>query len=216
MLHHRNQIAPIGRRTALRLGGAGIMVLASARAHAADVEPGKPAPKFSVADTKGQVRTLDEFKGKTVVLEWTATACPFVAAQYNSGNMQAVQRWAVERKVVWLSVVSTHASRPDYLEPARLEAFDSKRGASASAILMDPDGKLGRLYGARTTPHMYVVTGDGMLVYAGAIDDKPSYDAAVVKTSRNLVRAAIEDLEAGRPVATASTRPYGCAVGYGS
>jgi hypothetical protein len=205
----------IGRRVLL-----GSMTIAAffsgAPGAAAEVTVGKPAPDFAVADTQGRVRKLSEFRGKTVVLEWTASSCPFVTAQYQSGNMPALQRWAAERNIVWLSVVSTHPSRRDYLEPAKAEAFEAARGAKPMAILMDGDGKLGRTYGARTTPHMFVVAPDATLVYAGAIDDQPSYDASVVKGSKNLVRAALEDLGAGRPVAVASTRPYGCSVGYGS
>jgi hypothetical protein len=190
--------------------------LADTRQAAADVTVGKQAPDFAVTDTQGRVRKLSEFRGKTVVLEWTSSSCPFVTAQYQSGNMPALQRWAAEQNIVWLSVVSTHPSRRDYLEPAKAEAFELGRGAKPTAILMDGDGKLGRSYGARTTPHMYIVAPDATLVYAGAIDDQPSYDASVVKGSKNFVRAALEDLGAGRPVAVSSTRPYGCSVGYGS
>lgn len=150
-----------------------------------------------------------------MVIEWTSPSCPFVAAQYKSGNMPALRRWAAERDVVWLSVLSTHPSRRDYLEPAQAESFETQRGAGQSAVLMDADGNLGRTYGARTTPHMFVVATDGVLAYAGAIDDRPSYDPDVVRQSRSLVRAALEDLQAGRPVAHASTRPYGCSIGYG-
>ena len=210
----------IGRRavlvSAIAVTGIGAAAVLGSTPAAAEVSVGKPAPDFAVADSQGRVRKLSEFRGKTVVLEWTASACPFVNAQYRSGNMPALQRWAAERNVVWLSVISTHRSRPDYLEGPRAEAFEAQRDGKPTAILMDPDGKLGRTYGARTTPHMFVVAPDATLVYAGAIDDQPSYDAAVVKESRNLVRAALEDLGAGRPVAVSTTRPYGCAVGYGS
>lgn len=211
----------ISRRVVLTTGLAGTAIGAAAllggygtHAAASAVEVGKPAPGFAVADAEGRIRKLEEFRGKAVVLEWTSPSCPFVAAQYKSGNMPALRRWAAERDIVWLSVLSTHPSRRDYLEPARAEAFEAERGAKPSAILMDAEGKLGRAYGARTTPHMFVVAPDGVLAYAGAIDDRPSYDPDVVKQSRNLVRAALEDLGAGRPVAVASTRPYGCSIGY--
>lgn len=210
----------IGRRamfaTAVAVAGIAAAGLLGETRAVADVSVGKPAPDFAVADTRGAVRKLSEFRGKTVVLEWTSSSCPFVTAQYKSGNMPALQRWAAERDVVWLLVISTNPSRSDYLEPAKAEAFEKQREAKATAILMDSDGKVGRTFGARTTPHMFVVAPDSTLVYAGAIDDKPSYDESVVKGSRNHVRAVLEDLGAGRPVAVSSTRPYGCAVGYGS
>lgn len=175
---------------------------------------GNAAPAFQVTDAAGRTRTLAEFAGKTVVLEWTSPSCPFVRAQYDSGSMQALQREATKRGVVWLSVLSTDNSRADYLNGSQAEDFNKKRGAAATALLLDPSGAMGRSYGARVTPHMFVVSPDGKLAYAGAIDDKPTVEAEVVKKSRNFVRAALDDLAAGRRVAASSTRPYGCAVGY--
>jgi hypothetical protein len=207
----------INRRAFVMTGIGAAALLSHRPAAAVDATVGKPAPNFAIADTKGQIRKLEEFRGKTVVFEWTSSSCPFVAAHYKEGDMQALQRWATtERNAVWLSVLSTNASRRDYMAPAQAEAFEAQRKASPTAILMDPEGKLGRTYGARTTPHMYVVAADGMLVYAGAIDDQPTYDPAVVKKSKNLVRAALEDIQAGRPVTVSSTRAYGCTIGYGS
>lgn len=179
---------------------------------AADV--GQKAPSFEVTDTTGRKRTLAEFAGKPVVLEWTSNSCPFVRAQYDSGKMQEVQRWATGQGVVWLSVLSTHPSRGDFLAPAKADAFNKSRKAAPTALLIDSTGQAGRAYGARTTPHMFVIAADGSVAYAGAIDTKATVDAAVVARSRNLVRAALEDLLAGRKVATARTTPYGCMVGY--
>lgn len=177
---------------------------------------GNTAPAFQVRDSAGRTRTLAEFAGKTVVLEWTSPSCPFVRAQYESGSMQALQREAVKRGVVWLSVLSTDTSRADYLNGTRAEDFNRKRGAAPTALLLDPSGAMGRSYGALVTPHMFIVSPDGKVAYAGGIDDTPTVDADVVKKSRNFVRAALDDLAAGRRVAAASTRPYGCGIGYAS
>lgn len=180
---------------------------------AAAAKVGQLAPDFAVADTGGQVRKLGDFRGKIVVLEWTSPSCPFVGAHYKSGNMQALQVWATQQGVIWLSVLSTHPSRSDYLPAPQAATFNKERNAAPTALLMDEDGKLGMSYGARTTPHMFVVAADGTLAYAGAIDEGPSPDPT---TKRNFVRLAIEDLMAQRPVKKASTRSYGCGVGYGS
>jgi len=175
---------------------------------------GKPAPAFGVPDTGGRLRTLAEFKGKTVVLEWTSPSCPFAAAQYASGRMPALQRWAIGKGIVWLTVLSTHPSRADYLPSAEAAAFDRKRGGTPTALLMDGSGTMGHAYGALTADHMFIVAADGKLVYAGGIDDSESRDPEEVAASHNHVRAALEDLLAGRRVAVPSTEPFGCAVNY--
>lgn len=175
---------------------------------------GKPAPHFEVLDSGMQKRRLSEFKGKTVVLEWTSPSCPFVRAQYQSGVMPELQRWATTQGVVWLSMLSTHPSRRDYLVPDKAEAFNRNRGAAPSALLLDSEGTMGRAYGAVVTPHMFIVAPNGNLVYAGAISDKATMDAKEARTSRNLVRAALEDLAAGRTIATPSSRPFGCTIAY--
>ena len=130
-------------------------------------------------------------------------------------DSEALQRWAVDRGVAWLSVVSTHSSLADYLPPATAEDFNRRRDAAPTALLMDSAGTLGRAYGARTTPHMFIVAPAGTLAYLGAIDSKPTVDETEVPRSRNYVRAALEDIAAGRVVAMASIRPYGCTIGYG-
>jgi hypothetical protein len=175
---------------------------------------GKAAPAFNVPDASGRRRTLAEFKGKTVVLEWTSPSCPFAAAQYTSGRMPELQRWAIGKGIVWLSVLSTHPSRGDYLAPAPAEAFNRERGGAPSALLMDTSGTMGHVYGATTADHMFIIAGNGTLVYAGGIDDSESRDPKEVATSHNHVRAALEDLLAGRRVAVPSTEPFGCAVSY--
>ena len=181
---------------------------------AAQAIAGKVAPPFSVLDANGQNRTLEEFKGKVVVLEWTSPSCPFVRAQYASGKMQELQGWAKAAGIVWLSVLSTNPARADYLKPQQALEFIKERKSQPSAMLMDPTGKVGHAYGARNTPHMFVINQAGMTVYAGAIDTQPTVDESVVPKSRNLVRAALEDVLAGRRVATPATAPYGCLVGY--
>ena len=161
-----------------------------------------------------QKRRLSEFQGKTVVLEWTSPSCPFVRAQYESGVMQELQRWAAAQGVVWLSILSTHPSRRDYLPADKAEVLNRNRGATPAALLLDSDGAMGRAYGAVVTPHMFIVGPKADLVYAGAISDNPTMDAKQARASRNYVRAALEDLAAGQKVATPSTRPFGCTIAY--
>jgi len=175
---------------------------------------GKPAPQFDVLDSSMQKRRLSEFKGKTVVLEWTSPSCPFVRAQYQSGVMPELQRWAAAQGVVWLSILSTHPSRRDYLPPDKAEALNRSRGAAPAALLLDSEGAMGRAYGAVVTPHMFIVAANGNLAYAGAISDKATMDAKEARASKNFVKAALEDLAAGRKIATPSTRPFGCTIAY--
>jgi len=175
---------------------------------------GNAAPAFSVPDTAGRRRTLAEFKGKTVVLEWTSTSCPYAAAQYASGRMPQLQRWATGKGIAWLSVLSTHPSRDDYLAPAQAAAFNRQRGGVPSALLIDAEGTMGKAYGALTADHMFIIAANGALVYAGSIDDSESQDPTEVAASHNHVRAALTDLLAGRPVAKPSTEPFGCSVNY--
>jgi peroxiredoxin len=173
-----------------------------------------PAPQFEVPDTLMRSRRLSEFKGKTVVLEWTSASCPFVRAQYESGVMPELQKWAATQGIVWLSVISTHPSRRDYLAPDKADAFHRARGGAPAALLMDSAGSMGRAYGAVVTPQMFVIDPKGEIVYSGAISDNPTMSAKDARAARNYVRAALEDLAAGRKVATPSTRPFGCTVAY--
>ena len=184
-------------------------------AHAA-ATVGQPAPAFSAKDTAGRTVNLADFKGRHVVLEWVNPGCPYVRKHYDSKNMQATQQGAVAKGVVWLSVNSTEAGHGDYLPPARLAAWMQGQGAAATATLMDESGQVGRAYGARTTPHMYVINPQGTLVYAGAIDSKPSANPADVATATNHVNVALAESLAGKAVATPATRAYGCSVKYGS
>ena len=175
---------------------------------------GESAPPFSATDTAGRKVSLADFKGKTVVLEWTNPGCPFVQKHYRSANMQATQKAAAARGVVWLSVNSTAVGDTDYKTPVEMGVWMQQQRGTPSATLMDSDGKVGRAYGARTTPHMYIVDPAGKLVYAGGIDDKPSTNVADVARANNYVKAALNESLAGRPISQATTRPYGCSIKY--
>ena len=181
--------------------------------HAATV--GQAAPDFSALDALGKSHKLSDFKGKHVVLEWTNPGCPFVVKHYGAQNMQALQKEARAKNVVWLSISSTARSHQDHLAPAALQDKLAKDwGATPTAVLMDDAGSVGRAYAARTTPHMYVIDPAGKLVFAGGIDDKRSADPAEIPTAKNFVRAALADVLAGKPVATPSAPPYGCSIKY--
>ena len=193
---------------------ASALALAALPAFAATADVGQPAPTVSVTDTSGKTVSLADFKGKTVVLEWVNPGCPYVRKHYDSANMQATQKGAADKGVVWLAVNSTAPGHDDYKKPAEMAAWMQAQKAAATHTLMDGDGKVGKAYGARTTPHMYVIDAKGALAYAGGIDDKPSATPADVKTAKNHVNAALGDMLAGKPVAQAATRPYGCSVKY--
>jgi hypothetical protein len=175
---------------------------------------GQAAPAFQVKDASGKTVKLSDFKGKTVVLEWTNPSCPFVVKHYGSQNMQGLQKDALAKDVVWLSVSSTAPGHSEYLPPKDLMARYQTWGAAPSAMLMDDDGNIGKAYSARTTPHMFIVNPQGTLVYAGGIDDKRSANPADVKTAKNFVRAALGELQAGQPVSTPTAPPYGCSIKY--
>jgi len=177
---------------------------------------GQPAPAFTATDTRGKTVSLADFKGKHVVLEWTNPGCPFVVKHYGSGNMQGTQKEAAAKGVVWLTINSTAADAGDYKAPAAMGAWMNEQKAAATSTLMDADGKVGRAYGARTTPHMYVIDPAGKLVYAGAIDSKSTTNPADIPGATNHVKVALGETLAGKPVSLASTRPYGCAVKYSS
>jgi len=185
-------------------------------AHAqAQAAVGKPAPDFTLTDVAGKPVKLSDFKGRHVVLEWVNPECPYVVKHYGSSNMQGLQKEYAAKNVAWIAVNSTNPKHQDYKTPAQMQAWMKSQGAVTAATLLDADGKVGQLYGARTTPHMYIVDPKGQLVYAGAIDDKRSTNPADVKTAKNHVRVALDEVLAGKPVSTASTSPYGCTVKYG-
>ena len=192
---------------------ASAIALAFSGAAIAAAVVGQPAPNFTVTDLSGKPVSLADYKGRTVVLEWHNFGCPFVQKHYRSGNMQALQK-KYAGDVVWLAVNSTHKSASDYTEPAKLTAQLKEFGAAPARYLMDEPGTMGMAYGAKVTPHMYVIDPSGKVVYNGAIDDKRSANVEDVKVAKNYVVAALDELKAGKPVSTPSTNPYGCTVKY--
>lgn len=174
---------------------------------------GQAAPAFRLVDSNGKARSLAEFKGKTVVLEWTNADCPFVKKHY-AGNMQALQKSAAKDGIVWLTINSGAPGKQGHVDGAGANAIVKAKGAAPAAYLLDAKGDVGRAYAAKTTPHMYIVDPAGKLVYMGGIDDKPTADVADIKTAKNHVTAALADLKAKRAVQTASSKPYGCSVKY--
>lgn len=180
----------------------------------AQVENGKPAPNFTLTDCAGKTHSLTDFKGKTVVLEWVNHECPFVEKHYSGGNMQALQKAATEKGAIWLSVASSAPGKPGAMSPADAQAKCTAVGSKATAYLFDSDGKVGKLYGARVTPELYIINPEGLLVYQGAIDDKKSTDAADIAGAKNYVQAALDEVLANKPVSMAKTEPYGCSVNY--
>ena len=175
---------------------------------------GQAAPNFKAADVNGKPVTLSDFRGKTVVLEWNNPGCPFVQKHYGSGNMQKAQAAAARDGVVWLSINSSAPGKQGHMSGSEAKAFIAKAGAKPTAYLLDPRGVVGKLYDAKTTPHMYIVNKAGTLVYAGGIDDKPTPRPADVNGARNHVLAALAEIKAGKKVSVATSRPYGCNVKY--
>jgi len=188
--------------------------LAFAAGSALAITAGTAAPDFSVADSNGKTVRLSDYKGKLVVLEWTNPECPFVRAQYGADAMQALQKEAGAKDVVWLTVNSTNKSSSEYKTGAQMNAWMKDRSAAQKAILIDASSETARAYDAKTTPHMFVIDPAGRIVYAGAIDDKRSARESDRKTANNYVRAALAEALAGKPVTVASTTPYGCSVKY--
>ena len=175
---------------------------------------GQPAPDIALRDVNGKAVKLSDFKGKQVVLEWTNPGCPFVQKHYDSNNMQNLQTKYDAKDTVWLSVNSTTKSHQDYMSNDKLKAHIDAKKATPDAYLVDADGAAGKAYGAKTTPHMFVINPMGLVVYAGAIDDKPTAKKEDVTGAKNYVVAALDDLKAGKIVAMANTKPYGCSVKY--
>ena len=180
----------------------------------AEVQIGSAAPDFSLTDTNGKTVRLSDFKGKYVVLEWYNPDCPFVGKHYKSGNMQKLQKEYAAKGVAWLTIDSSAPGLEGNYPASELNQISNKVGAARTALLLDPDGKVGRAYSAKTTPNMYVINPKGALVYRGAIDNKRSTDLADVQTATNYVHDALEAVLGGKPIATVATQPYGCSVKY--
>jgi peroxiredoxin len=191
----------------------GLAVTALALAAAASAVA-LPAPEFTLTDAAGNAVRLSDFRGKFVVLEWTNPECPFVRKHYDSGNMQALQKEWGARNVVWLAINSTNSTSYEYKSPQQMGDWIVARRATPKAVLVDATSVTGRAYAAKTTPHMFVVAPDGNVIYNGAIDDKRSANPADTVGAHNYVRAALTEALAGKPVAVATTAPYGCSVKY--
>ena len=200
--------------TAILRGAALAAALLAPALAAADAVVGQKAPDLTLPDADGKPRTLAEHAGKTVVVEWTNDGCPFVQKHYDSGNLQALQKKWTEKGLVWLVVNSSAPGKQGHLDGAGAKKLMAEKKAAPSAYLLDPDGKAGKRWGAKTTPHMFVVDAKGTVVYAGAIDDRPSTAVADVKIARPHVDLALAEVLAGKPVSTPSTKAYGCSVKY--
>jgi len=199
-----NRIAPLALALLLGLGS---------HAHAAAIV-GKAAPPLELKDADGKTVRLDSFKGKFVVLEWINFQCPFVGKHYGSGNMQKLQKKYTDEGVVWLAICSSAPGKQGYVTGPEAKEGMKERGAAPSDFLLDPKGVAGHAYGAKTTPHMFVIDPKGTLVYDGAIDDKPSTDKADIETAKNYLVAALDASMAGKKVEVTASQPYGCSVKY--
>lgn len=180
----------------------------------ASVEVGQAAPDFTVSGASGESVKLSDFRGKHVVLEWTNEHCPFVQKHYKDGNMQGLQQSYTDQDVVWMTVFSSAPGKSGHVDQAGAKKFAADFKTHSSKLLLDESGDVGRAYGAKTTPHMYVINPEGKLIYMGGIDDKPSADPADIASSKNYVKAALDEALAGKPVSEANTRPYGCSIKY--
>lgn len=177
--------------------------------------PGVKAPEFSEVDAAGKTHSLENYKGRWLVLEWFNKDCPYVKKHYGSGNMQALQKKYTGQDINWLTVISSAKGKQGYLEPAQAAEVAASHNLNASApFLLDADGSMGRAYGAKTTPHMFIINPEGLLVYAGAIDDNDSANPAVIPSSANYVAAALDASLTGSAVEVASSRAYGCSIKY--
>lgn len=202
------------QRTIIRAAIASAVVAAGASAALAQAQPGKPAPEFSVQDSAGKTVKLSDFKGKTVVLEWTNQDCPYVRKHYGGNNMQTLQKDAAAKDVVWLTISSSAPGQQGHVSGLEADELTKSRGAAPASFLLDPEGKVGHLYNASTTPHMYVIDKAGVLAYMGAMDDKPTSNLADLKTARPYLKEALDAVVAGEAVKVASTRAYGCSIKY--
>lgn len=174
----------------------------------------EPAPDFTATDSNGNVHKLSQYRGKFVVLEWTNRGCPYTQKHYNSGNMQHLQKEWTAKGVIWLTVVSSAPGKQGYVTAAQENAYLKQVNAAPTAVLLDPTGQLGHLYDAKTTPHIFIINPQGTLIYNGAIDDRPTTDMSDINGAKNYVTAALDEAISGKPVAIATSRPYGCSVKY--
>ena len=184
-------------------------------AASAEVHTGEPAPDFKLSDTEGSWHSLSNYRGQFVVLEWFNPECPFVQKHYGSGNMQELQEDAEDEDVIWFTINSSALGKQGHLTAETGRAVIEAEDAEPTALLLDPEGVVGRLYGAKTTPHMFIIDPEGVLIYQGAIDDRPTANPADIKGAVNYVQLALDQALGGEPVEAAETQPYGCSVKYG-
>lgn len=201
------------KRTILTLVAGLLLVIPAVYAAA---ETGKAAPDFTLTDTNGKSHTLSGHKGNYVVLEWTNPECPFVKKHYDSGNMQSLQKEFTGKGVVWLSINTSAQGKEGYVSPEMANEWIKQKESSPTALLLDRGGKVGKLYGAKTTPQMFVINPEGVLIYQGAIDDNPSPDPSTIAEAKNYVRAALDQSMSGQLVSDTTTKSYGCSVKYGN
>jgi peroxiredoxin len=187
-----------------------LLLICSAQAQ----KVGEPAPDFQATDSTGQMHKLSEYRGKFVVLEWHNNGCPYTRKHYESGNMQRLQREWTGRGVVWFTVISSAPEQQGYVTAQQENDYLKRMSASPTAALLDPQGEVGRLYAAKTTPQMFIVSPAGVLIYDGAIDSKATTDQADIASAKNYVSQALEEAMAGKQVSTPTSRPYGCSVKY--
>lgn len=180
----------------------------------AEAKIGAAAPDFSVADAEGKTHKLSDFKGKYVILEWYNKDCPYVRKHYNSKNMQKIQADMKAKDITWLTVVSSKSGEQGHQKPADALANFKKEGSNAAALLLDESGAMGKAYGAKTTPHMYLIDNKGIVRYNGAIDSNDSADPKTIATSENYIVAAVTSAQKGEKIAKETTKPYGCSVKY--
>lgn len=199
------------RTSAILLASA--LILGAASAAFAAPKVGEAAPAFTATDSNGAKVSLADFGGKYVILEWTNADCPYVKKHYG-GNMQALQKEAKDKGVVWLSVISSGPGKQGHVDGAAANKLTADRGAAPAHVLLDPSGELGHLYDARTTPHMFLVDPQGKLLYMGGIDSTASTESGDIKDAKPYVKLAMEAALAGKPIAENNTRPYGCSVKY--
>jgi peroxiredoxin len=187
---------------------------AASLSFADEVKVGAEAPGFTLKDVDGKTHSLSDYKGKFVVLEWFNEGCPFVKKHYASGNMQKLQKEYAGKDVVWLSINSSAEGEQGHVTPESAPKTISEWSLDSTKILLDHDGKVGKMYGAKTTPHMFVIDKEGKLIYQGAIDSKATANSADIDAAENYVKVALDNSMAGKPVENTSTKPYGCSVKY--
>ena len=191
-----------------------VLLFAVASSVAAAPHVGKDAPTFTLLSASGEEVSLADFRGKTVVLEWTNHLCPFVVKHYSSGNMQGLQKKYTDQGVVWLSIISSAPGKQGYLSAEEARDIGDSQNVHRTHLLFDPEGDVGKLYGAKTTPHMYVIDSSGVLQYMGGIDSDPSPSPQAIKTATNYIDAVVPEVMAGKAPSYTKTRPYGCSVKY--